>query len=1433
MRNFRSLEAAANRVEALQQTMKRVSANYSLGVDPRLLKDITEIFRTQSESHFCKGDEENYKDINGNECKVHRDRDLESIASNLYDLVSKQQHDSKIKIDLRSSVIVDDDLDTEILGSRPASREDRYVSTLNDLPYYVSASACKAGLNLYPGKLVSQDCRPLRERHKILHDALRALPGAGGDKLINVLDHFGIEVSMETNDAFDDPTRHLAMFFDSYFIADAKGDVLFTSSNTSSSHQSEYRRHRTSAPFANFAEIADLLFERPADRSDSQGILQEADEEQTVARPMRVGHSTVRMVRVDDIVLSVFIHPLTIDMAPVSGRAERAHNAETAYIVGVVRRSSLADEAIRLRLGPAADATLTIAMLLALLPILRFWATGDRGILGRFNLHGIGASAVAASALGTALAWGMVTKQADGRALDQRLAHIAEAVRANFKRELALTVASLEDDVSGMLKALREEEDSRLEGLERSLRCRYLITKGSAAGAPADRQRFDEARLLTSFLVDDDGFMEMCKRYRKRDSQKLNLSFRNYVKSPYIEDRPTEVEPWKRGHPFLQSIDSVVQGTKEIVVSFAVCDPGSMNCAERVRPKGKERPNQIERKVAVAVARFQSIDGPVLPPHFEYAVVDQAGRTIFHSDDDRVNVSNFIDDTGNDPAIQAAMRFGDVEALDATYDGLPIRASFTPLHEFYDERWTLVVFRSHGLVDRMSSLSTSLAIICWVVVALLVIGMILLVLCVRRLLRLPPMRPSAIRMFVDSRQGAAALLFSIAAITLIFVDRDSAAVAVAALLPFVVVAYIVISAWRRRVSIRMFVDSRQGAAALLFSIAAITLIFVDRDSAAVAVAALLPFVVVAYIVISAWRRRVSIGSGGSVTKPSKTGVIFSLAAIVVSLAVVPMLGWQVYFQAQVNGGLATYLQEEAGSAVHGKEGEFRRYVAALAELGQDSKLDFLCDSVAGYGSDEKKGLFHCDDDDDTQPSPGRVPENSGAGDGDQWFLGGLWPLVGYSSLSQEVMWHRSAGREAEDISSPADALDRVAGEIDIGRPPFSIYLAWVVVGLGFAIALLLLCYCVARTKFGHAERIALLPLLDTRELLRRTEPMRVLLVKQSENALAKLVEKLRTERDVKLARWDNTALTWSWKDCDKNAQASSERPKVYVVEDLRGVAEGKQTRELADKLRALPCSVSIIVCSDVSPAYHMRPGTLDDPDDILPLGRSDWRELLHDFEIRVLHSEEADGEGAKSSLDLANVMVAESNANSDLKHIADEVRIRMEQKGGQHWYSDRRLRNAALRQFRAMAQPKFKVQWAASSLDEKLQLVALARGGAPNIRQPAAVSSLANRGLITVTDPIQLRSEAFGQFIMDDLSHDTLDDWRRQGHHDWWRTTWLPLVALAVLGLLFFLSSNPEAVGTLAAIGAALMGLVPVIMSVLRLQAVQSTTASAPIDPTT
>ena len=1416
MRNFRSLEAAAKRVQVVLETMHRVSENHSFGVVPRLLEDIEE------------------------SCEA-----LKQPASELRYLVEKNGRSSKIPLNLEPVRIFD--------SLQPAGE---CKPELNSLRYYRSLERCRSGNKFRAGNLVSHDCRSLRERHRRLHDVLKSLDrgqqpidvldhfgievptatrdalksldrgqqlievldhfridvphGARealksldrgqqlievldhfridvphvarealksldrGQQLIEVLDHFGIEVSMATQDAFDDPTRHLSMFFDSYFIANGDGEVLFAGDSTS--NQREYQRHRTSVPFASFAEINHLLLEQSAEPSNA------------TPEPMPVGHSTVRTVDVNDVALSVFIHPFTIDMSPTVGRAE------AAYIVGVVRRSSLTSEAIRMRLGPAVDATLAIAMLLSLLPILRFWAAGDRSISGRFNIYAVGASAVATTALGAALVYGLVTKHLDNGILDQRLSHIDQDIQASFDHDRKQTIRALKADVNFWASGIPSRpppvnlEDHLLcpvhpppfdpgdyllcpvrpppADLEDNLRC---PSRTEVSRSP-DNQR---ARLLTTLLLDNDGNMEVCAKYRKRPSQKLELAFREYFKKPRMAEfnaPSSHPDHLTHGPVFFERIDSVVQGTKEIALSFAT----------RQGIATGEPPTQV----AVAIARLQSIDDVVLPPYFEYAIIDQAGKTLFHSDEDRVTISNFIEDTGNDPAIRAAMKLRNSVILDARYDGLPIRAHIRPLHEFYDTTWTLVVYRSHDFVDRMSLLSTSLSIVSWIVIILIIVLFGVLALLAARRRGFPAMQPSTVSKVLYCKCTISVPpLLSLVGLMVAFYDRDYWGYIAAALVPI-------------------------GSAATL---------------------------------IGAWWSTGSMGHRVVGTKRSKVGVTFTLAAIVLSLSAVPMLGHQVYFRAQLSQGLSEHLKEKAVNALRDTRERFRSYQRELTEERRqiDGGRRFLSDSMAGYDKRERRALIDCAlAEDERQCIEARsLGCRPGFAEGchddakSGWFFGSLGALVGYSSFSRAIMWSRSSVvGGASDVSAPTDALDTIAGSASVHPRLDVLTMSLVIVLCTLALlAFAWLCYSVMRTAFGYAERIALLPRPGPSQIAESAGSKRMLLVKQSEGALVTLIEKLKQKWCVKVANWDGATLTWKEDGGDKQL------PCAYVVEDLRAATEGQRAGELVGKLRALPRGAPILLCSDVVPAYHMRPSTLDDDDKILQICGTEWRTLLQDFEVRILCSIDADSGSEKSLSNLcADVMETEARANEDLRCVASGISERMQDKTGKEdWYSDRRLREKALRRFRAMAQQKFKTQWAASSSDEKLQLIALARGGIANLRQPAAISSLANRGLITTTDPLQLRSEALAQFIKDDLSHDALDNWRRQGHHDWWRVTWLPLVVLAGLGLLFFLSSNPEAVGTLGAVAAASIGLIPIVVSLLRTgQTVQSTGTDTPTNPT-
>lgn len=664
MRNFRSLDTAADRTKKALDTFRNVSRNYSLGVDSTLLKEII------------------------NECKH-----LEETTQKLYDMVKETKGDSDLRLTTKALV-----RNPPIGNGRPPP------PTLSKCSYKqlkIDARACKHGVRFGPNKVVSHDCRRLYERDERVYDALQT---AGKNDVIETLDEFGIEVSMDADKALDEPTRHLSMFFDDYFIADDDGNVVFSGKPPPLSHD-EHRHHRASVPFASLASIKDLLTEEdPLSLAPFSAIREPSSHSKSELTA--TGHSIVRNIEVDDVDLSVFIHPFT---GPSS----------TLYVIGVVLRSSLANEAIRLRLGPAVDATLAIAILLTLLPVLRFWTAGDRSIFRRFNIYSVGASALAASALATALVSSMIYKARDGEVLDHYLAWISEDIMDAFDRDWENVKRGLAYDQKQMIDAAKKEVNQPKEDLRQHLFCRR----------PANLRENTSVDWwpTSSYLLGDDGKRLICKRYRSGEPLKLSLAFRDYYSNA------------KKGKVGLYRIDSVVRGEKQVVASI-VYDQ---------KMGGK--------KVAATILKLMTIDGIVIPPPFQYAVIDKHGDTIFHSDEDRVSISNFMDDTGNDAAIHAAIAHGTGPTLDANYDGLRIRAHFRPLHPEVD--WTLVVFRAHGMVDRVSSLGTSLSIISWVAITVAVFVFVAILVAVprphgRKLL------PAVVLTITDRAVGTLGVVFS-------------------------------------------------------------------------------------------------------------------------------------------------------------------------------------------------------------------------------------------------------------------------------------------------------------------------------------------------------------------------------------------------------------------------------------------------------------------------------------------------------------------------------------------------------------------------------------------------------------------------------------------------------------------------------------------------
>lgn len=1324
-RNFRSLGAAADRIEQALDTFDKYSKNYSLGIDSTLLTDI---------NNACEDSGVTWLDK----------------SKQLLEVIEKAKGQSAIK---------DKELNVKAVRRHPWP----HISECRIGQFKNAVKECKHGVRFGQGKLTSHDCRGLREREPRVYNALKPTKDddVEGDDvkddrtLVEILDQFGMEVSMDTKKAFQEPTRHLSVFFDNYFIANENGDVVFANEHSSVSHD-EHRRHRAGVPFASLSSIKDLLVDNSPSPLAIFGSIGEPNAHLNAA-PTPTGHSTVRHIQVDDIDLSVFIHPFTAGSSKL-------------YVIGAVLSSSLADEAIRLRLGPAADATLTIALLLTLFPIIRFWTAGDRSIFRRINLYSMGASVLVASALSAALLSAVISKSVDRQALDLHLKQIGNAVVKKVEEQFAAVGNGLHADYVEMTSIKENPRQLCIpnaaaeSAVGKQIFCPSICPRGETSenwwptaepfGSTSDAKHRGWWP-TSSYVLNSEGWREVCTQYRDDLPLGLKLQFRDYFTKA------------KNDKISLYRIDSVVRGQQQIVASRGYGD-------------------RLRRRVAVVIPKFLSIDGAVLPPPFQYAVFDQSGNTIFHSDDDRINVSNFVDDTGNDAGIRAAISYKEGQLLDLDYDGVSIRGYVKRLHE--DVGWTLVIFRNHSLVDRISALAISLAVASWLFVTLIIFLVCALLVVVPRP-RARELLTGMISSSTSSPLGGAAVVWSAFGLMILWSSEGPALVVVGLLWPVAIATATYFVAWRR-------------------------LMHGDRRDAT------------------------------SASARTTRAPVFAIAAVVLSFSVVPMLSWHTYFRAELSGGLAAYLKIQAEEAMEERKKDFDRYAKdRLDEMPQPSLWSFLEDGVIGFGPSQRSRFrrFLVKSDED------RGRELAGGGEPALWF-GRRWSFLAYSSVTLRAVWHRSTGIVPERIRSVSDAVDHVIGESPAEDMPVVIVWRWIVVALGGAL-ILFSCYTVVRTKFGYARHIGRLRRFSVKDgVISGLGTSRLLLVKRSDRDVKQMLKKLAERWAVRSLRWDGTRVVWD--DVggrgDGGGACSTDGMPVFVIEDFRVATMGDRGTILAKRLGNMVGGNSIVICSDVVPLYHLVQSGAEHRDALHPAWGSEWSELLSKFDVGVLcdgKSRSKDWKGKCSETpEVDEILIDELDANVDfeapLLDIAERLHgcSSLRQKGSRsgwrgfdelrRWRTASRLRERALRDFRAAAQGRFKTLWAVSSFDERAQLYALAHGGSPNMRRPTAISSLVARGLITDTDPIRLCSEAFGQFIVEDLD-DSLDDWRRKGQGDWWRVTWLPLVLLAGLGLLFFINSNPEAIGVMAAIGGAFIGLVPVFMSVFRTgQFVQPTFSS-------
>ena len=1474
IRNFRALDAAADRVVEVMERLNSVVGGASFGISPTMLDEVT--VRITGQSTGCISDEgvgpPRWRDHVEYRSELFRSRlptagqrlefrytraakilldhnrrnggATERLWNQLHCLIDTHRRYSApvetIRVEVSPFPRVSLRPSNERCSQPMPRAECRQIlrQLLTAVECREPSQAPRLNASRQGMEATIADCRPFEQRSRDLHRTLKAFDGFEG--VLMAIDHFGIRSTAELEQLMQQATGYLSRFFDSHLIADGDGRILFEADDARSFATEADESHVATPAFSSYVDISELL---RVDSPPSDGIRSGArgggdGRGPPISAPSFRGRSFVEIVRVQDIELRAFVHPFVMDGIDVSGDSERTSREggtpsngagrPTFYMVAIVDNSEFESAAIKLRLSLVIYATLLLMVLLTLSPMLWLWTAGDRLIIGRLGLAGVCATPVLGVVLLVVLACGMMTNRIDGQVLDGTLEQVSDRMVELFDQELREEIHKLQRRVPRLLA--RADSEARRQQPERKTHIWRTTNTGRQKLSQLERTFYcdDSDRTLpyrpphrdfNGMLIDDEGRQLVCvSSGALTRTPKLPLRFREYFLLP------------KRG-----ALWSPPTGRRQ-PVGCRIRDPQDKESL--VPCIVDDLPQPGKRLVSLARPRSPPAAGVAEVPYFLERI-----DSVVRADVQTVLAVN----TGRlgKPVAAAGVRLNSLDrAVPPEHFDFAVVDRETGRTLFHSDDGLAMATNFVEDVGGAPALRSLLNARAPDTIDLVYAGI-----PIRAHVR--PLRegmPWALIVYrgheIEDRLTAVTTALSIL-FTLLSLVLTAAFVAVVA----------VVIHWCRPGTLLI-----QGVACSLGRVMGMSSRFRWTAGVSLALAlALLPYspwltwtpwpaanawlpwnpwnadsawnpwrvfpffavysVIAAVALVVYCVLGVSEPTAGNRYGAGTVRRVLVLSAVIVCLAVVPAALWFGHHRAALGVGVNHYLVD--------------RTLESVARAREDHRLDRLKEFGAGEAPAGDRTLHRLH----KEPEPD-----------ESWLYAALRPVVGFSNLSNELMIYRALPRATADgVASLYGTFSRTFGyavgwpfpELHLG-PLSVVSFIWVLlmailVG-GVACFICAICTIVGGRRGGVVELPDATAVLDgLKNGGSSPDRPRLVVLYRSRKDIQAVVDELEKSPVFGLQRhsviehgnkWPRVVVTWT-------AANTNNKPPLYVFDDLEEVLEhSTEGRALFDELEHLVnARYPILVWSRVVPDYrysdrfgptdrwfHNRHGDGEDR-------RSRWSNLAREFRSHLLRGSKLDQESfdkllagaGQSAMEyeargVRKAMRKEADSNPELLHAAGGVAADPELAT---MGADDACRLAITR-FRKCAGSYFNELWERSTHDERLQLCALARGGVVNSRRTAALSSLVNRGLVEVHDRtgvVRLRSMAFGEFIRQEIDQGDLDAWRKEGGGGGWRLIWPPLAITAVLGLAFLAMANPEMRTTLLT---GLLGLLPVVLPFFR-----------------
>lgn len=408
----------------------------------------------------------------------------------------------------------------------------------------------------------------------------------------------------------------------------------------------------------------------------------------------------------------LFVQPVRLTL---SGSEDDKNQGVRWVVCGLIRTDHFRDQTFAV-----SYTLLIIFMFLAMLaalswPLLKLRLMGPKDRLRRADFALTTFSALLGTALVTFLLVDLYTYVNVERTLDSQLKNLATGIRSNFQDELGSVAAQLWRFDKQVTKLASKERSGALADLHAA-----TLAEVPKATVPTKKVSAFKANLLVGTFdwesatypyfnsvtwADATGLQRIKWTTRPETTAFVNVSGRSYFTNA------RDGNFWKLSHL-----------GREYEYAFELVN--SKNTGENVAIVSTR---MAESKWVSSIdTRLASLMGTVLPSGHGYAVINNTGDVLFHSDEVNNLEEQFFEECDNDRLLRAAVLARASEFINTQYLGKGHRLFVSPMP---GTPWMLVVFRDKQISRTINLEVLTLSLVLYLVfavVALLVISVVYL-----------------------------------------------------------------------------------------------------------------------------------------------------------------------------------------------------------------------------------------------------------------------------------------------------------------------------------------------------------------------------------------------------------------------------------------------------------------------------------------------------------------------------------------------------------------------------------------------------------------------------------------------------------------------------------------------------------------------------------